>query len=149
MEKSMKVIIMIMSIVMIFAVASTAFAYDPDPFTGNAWNQSKFGVLRNGSERNSVFGCQRCVNVSADGIFGSGTESAVKAYQRAHSGLSVDGVVGTGTWTAFRNDLIIGDLTNTSAGYRLYSGGPIVFAHYSDGRWTTWTRHSVEVVMGS
>ncbi|GAB3874480.1 peptidoglycan-binding domain-containing protein [Terrabacter terrigena] len=35
--------------------------------------------------------------VAADGVLGSGTESAVRGYQAAH-GLSADGVVGDNTW---------------------------------------------------
>ncbi|MGX1269796.1 protein kinase domain-containing protein [Streptomyces phaeoluteigriseus] len=37
----------------------------------------------------------------ADGIFGSGTETAVRAFQ-SDKGLTVDGIVGHGTWTALR-----------------------------------------------
>ena len=39
----------------------------------------------------------------ADGIFGEGTEYAVKAYQREH-GLTADGVVGEDTWTSLTNN---------------------------------------------
>lgn len=38
-----------------------------------------------------------CGAAGADGIFGSGTENAVKAFQR-RNGLSVDGIVGKNTW---------------------------------------------------
>lgn len=40
----------------------------------------------------------------ADGDFGSGTESAVKAYQTA-KGLTVDGIVGEKTWAALDADM--------------------------------------------
>ncbi|USQ88167.1 protein kinase [Streptomyces phaeoluteigriseus] len=39
----------------------------------------------------------------ADGIFGSGTDTAVRAFQR-EGGLSADGIVGHDTWTALRDE---------------------------------------------
>ncbi|MCW2992452.1 MAG: hypothetical protein JWM73_3046 [Solirubrobacterales bacterium] len=42
---------------------------------------------------------QRRLGVTADGVFGPGTLSAVKAFQRNH-GLTADGVVGPATWSA-------------------------------------------------
>jgi hypothetical protein len=42
---------------------------------------------------------QRALGISADGLFGSGTESAVKSFQSQH-GLTADGVVGPATWQA-------------------------------------------------
>lgn len=41
-----------------------------------------------------------CGSAGADGIFGSGTAAAVRAYQKDH-GLSVDGEVGPKTWASF------------------------------------------------
>jgi peptidoglycan hydrolase-like protein with peptidoglycan-binding domain len=38
-----------------------------------------------------------CGGSGADGIFGAGTENAVKAFQR-HHGLTVDGIAGKKTW---------------------------------------------------
>lgn len=38
-------------------------------------------------------------SVDADGLFGKGTQDAVKAFQRDH-GLSADGIVGANTWAA-------------------------------------------------
>jgi N-acetylmuramoyl-L-alanine amidase len=38
-----------------------------------------------------------CGTSGADGIFGAGTENAVKSFQR-HHGLTVDGIVGKKTW---------------------------------------------------
>lgn len=54
-------------------------------------------LIRRGSRGKDVKRIQRAVGVKVDGIFGSGTERAVKAYQRRHS-LSVDGLVGKNTW---------------------------------------------------
>ncbi len=42
---------------------------------------------------------QHKLGVAADGVFGPGTKTAVKAFQRAH-GMAADGVVGKGTWSA-------------------------------------------------
>ena len=54
------------------------------------------GVVSRGSE---VRIAQRRLGVTADGVFGPGTQRAVKAFQRAH-GLTADGVVGPATWQA-------------------------------------------------
>lgn len=39
-----------------------------------------------------------CGGFGADGVFGAGTETSVRAYQGAH-GLAVDGIVGAKTWS--------------------------------------------------
>ncbi|PAF19766.1 peptidoglycan recognition protein family protein [Terribacillus saccharophilus] len=54
-------------------------------------------LIKKGSRGKDVERIQRAVDVKADGIFGSGTESAVKAYQK-RKGLSADGIVGPATW---------------------------------------------------
>ena len=46
-----------------------------------------------------VMAIQLLVGVAADGVFGAGTESAVKAFQSSH-GLVADGIVGPATWSA-------------------------------------------------
>lgn len=62
-------------------------------------------TLRNGSKGNQVRTLQRLLNGmgyksgSVDGIFGSKTLAATKAFQRAKR-LEVDGIVGKNTWTA-------------------------------------------------
>ncbi|CAB4924515.1 unannotated protein [freshwater metagenome] len=47
----------------------------------------------------SVRRLQAALGIDADGVFGPGTESAVKEFQRTHS-LTPDGVVGPATWQA-------------------------------------------------
>jgi peptidoglycan hydrolase-like protein with peptidoglycan-binding domain len=46
--------------------------------------------------------------VTADGIFGSGTEAAVEAFQRS-KGLGADGIVGPNTWAALQKTVRQGD----------------------------------------
>ena len=51
------------------------------------------------SRGGGVRSMQRALGVSADGVFGPGTQAAVKSFQRAH-GLTADGVVGPQTRSA-------------------------------------------------
>lgn len=90
-------------------------ALDPDGIAGSdTWNALSEGepmpVLREGSHGDIVAAVQEALIEYAphrwetaprrvDGIFGSDTADAVKAFQRWH-GLSADGVVGDLTWTA-------------------------------------------------
>ena len=54
-------------------------------------------LLKNGSKGEEVKQLQTLLGLSADGIFGNGTESKVKEWQSAN-GLTADGIVGGGTW---------------------------------------------------
>lgn len=64
-----------------------------------------FPELQNGAKAGKVAVLQtlligygyNCGGYGADGEFGSGTESSVRAFQ-SHAGLSVDGIVGEATW---------------------------------------------------
>ena len=56
-------------------------------------------TIKKGSKGNVVKVWQIIVGVTADGIFGSGTEKATKTWQ-ASAGLTVDGVVGPRSWKA-------------------------------------------------
>ncbi|MEA2366164.1 MAG: hypothetical protein QOI32_1676, partial [Thermoleophilaceae bacterium] len=53
--------------------------------------------LQVGSQGALVAEVQRELHISADGVFGVQTDSAVRSYQRA-AGLEVDGIVGLATW---------------------------------------------------
>lgn len=59
-------------------------------------------ILKKGSRGESVKQLQSYLGLIVDGIFGSATESAVKAYQKAN-GLYPDGIVGTKTFETLIN----------------------------------------------
>jgi hypothetical protein len=54
-------------------------------------------LLKKGSQGADVKTVQTFLKITADGIFGSGTEAAVKSWQGAN-GLTADGIVGDKTW---------------------------------------------------
>ena len=54
-------------------------------------------LLKVGSRGPEVKSLQEFLGIGADGIFGKGTEFAVKEFQKLN-GLTVDGLVGPGTW---------------------------------------------------
>lgn len=56
-------------------------------------------TIKKGSKGNAVKVWQIIIGVAADGIFGSGTESATKTWQSKH-GLTADGIVGKMSWKA-------------------------------------------------
>lgn len=56
-------------------------------------------TLRRGARGEFVVTVQKAVSVNADGIFGTRTEAAVRAFQRGHA-LVPDGIVGPLTWAA-------------------------------------------------
>lgn len=56
-------------------------------------------TIKKGSKGNAVKVWQIIIGAAADGIFGSGTESATKTWQRNH-GLAADGIVGKMSWKA-------------------------------------------------
>ncbi|MGV0028489.1 peptidoglycan-binding domain-containing protein [Phormidesmis priestleyi] len=66
-------------------------------------------TLRLGNTGEDVKFVQRVLNVygfgslAEDGVFGSGTEAAVKRYQSSR-GLPADGIVGSGTWARIIHD---------------------------------------------
>ena len=54
-------------------------------------------VLRKGTRGTEVKQLQEFLEISADGIFGAGTEAVVKKWQTLN-GLFADGIVGPKTW---------------------------------------------------
>jgi len=56
-------------------------------------------LLKYGTQGGDVRQVQELLHISADGIFGRNTRSAVLAFQQAN-GLAVDGIVGPITWSA-------------------------------------------------
>lgn len=65
---------------------------------------SAWPLVRQGARQHPVKTMQYLLrahghNLTVDGIFGPGTDAAVRDFQR-HSGLAVDGIVGPSTWPA-------------------------------------------------
>ena len=60
-------------------------------------------LLKKGSKGKEVKQLQEALGVGVDGIFGSGTETAVKKFQK-DNGLGADGIVGSKTWEAIGID---------------------------------------------
>jgi len=63
-----------------------------------------YPTIRRGSEGDLVIQAQDLMSkdgstVKVDGIFGGGTQSAVRGFQRRHK-LPVDGIIGPETWAA-------------------------------------------------
>lgn len=87
-------------------------------------------VLRPGSAGPEVMEVQRLLNITVDGKYGPATETAVRAFQRAH-GLEVDGICGPKVWAALGEDdmftdddrRILRDLTK-ALDYRHHHGNP-------------------------
>ena len=66
------------------------------PDTFSAMGLHELVLLRKGSRGTSVVRLQEGLGIEADGIFGSGTEAAVKAFQ-AENSLDADGLAGPET----------------------------------------------------
>jgi murein L,D-transpeptidase YcbB/YkuD len=69
-----------------------------------AGSVSPWPLVRNGDQQHPVQTLQHLLRarahpVTVDGIFGSNTDSAVRAFQQ-EKGLAVDGIVGPNTWSA-------------------------------------------------
>lgn len=86
----------------------------PDGMVGSATWPQVVVTVRNGDSNQAVRALQTLLNskrsagLTVDGIFGSGTLSAVRSFQSA-KGLTVDGIAGPATWSA-----LIGSSVSTS-----------------------------------
>jgi Putative peptidoglycan binding domain len=82
------------------SVRSTKSHYDDtSPWALFGGGAGQRPVLRKGASGIYVRELQTLLAISADGIFGGGTEKAVRDFQVVY-GLAVDGVVGPATWAA-------------------------------------------------
>ncbi len=81
-------------------------------------------LIKKGLRGNEVKELQEFLGIGADGIFGSGTEAAVKKWQTAN-GLTADGIVGPATWDAM-------GLATTDASEKVYTteNGLVIHKHY-------------------
>lgn len=77
------------------AVRNGAIVRPPIPKT----DAKKRPTLRRGMSSADVQDLQKALGLTADGVFGSRTESALRAWQRKH-GLVPDGVLGPAGWAA-------------------------------------------------
>ncbi|GAA5528069.1 penicillin-insensitive murein endopeptidase [Herpetosiphon gulosus] len=67
--------------------------------SAHAFSAAFFHTISKGNRGTDVKAMQYLLNISADGVFGSGTESSVKSFQSSQ-GLGADGIVGPNTWNA-------------------------------------------------
>lgn len=81
-------------------------------------------ILKKGSRGNEVKELQKFLGITADGIFGPGTEKHVKKWQ-SDNGLVVDGIVGPATWDAM-------GLATTDDSEKVYEteNGLVINRHY-------------------
>ncbi|WP_166970279.1 peptidoglycan-binding domain-containing protein [Brevibacterium atlanticum] len=107
----MKRVIGLLTLTLALTGAGVAVPVATSPQPAEAASCSSQPTISRGSTGQAVFGLQTSLmqgglpyrnspwNVTADGVFGSKTEKAVRDFQKKH-GLSVDGIVGKKTWCA-------------------------------------------------
>ena len=89
-----------------------------------ACSSGGYPTLKKGSLSNYVLIAQDDLNTlgyntnGLDGIFGSRTLSAVKAYQQ-NMGLQVDGIIGCNTWRSLQEDVIGKGRTSTTIDWQI------------------------------
>jgi peptidoglycan hydrolase-like protein with peptidoglycan-binding domain len=110
----------------------------PEPTT----TTTHYITLENGDEGRQVKLLQRELGIHQDGIFGSETEAAVRAFQ-ASRGLEVDGIVGPKTSTALVDDVATSPVLGENSPAAVASTNVDVDvetpAHASDGSATATT----------
>jgi hypothetical protein len=84
-------------------------------------------LLKVGSRGLEVKLLQEFLNIGNDGIFGKGTEKAVKVWQ-TKNGLSADGIVGPTTWSAMGLDKLA--TTDKSEATYITENGLVINRHY-------------------
>ncbi len=90
--------------------------------SGLSTSAASYSTVKKGSQGADVKTLQTMLNkvddagLTVDGIFGSGTEKAVKNFQKAN-GLTVDGIVGKNTWTALEKQYNTSNLKIGSGNY--------------------------------
>lgn len=76
-----------------------------------AFTQAFFHTQSTGNRGNDVRVLQYLLNLTADGVFGSGTATAVRNFQTS-KGLAADGVAGPATWSALVPTIRLGSSGN-------------------------------------
>lgn len=77
--------------------------HDSDVGEDDHADAENYGVLRKGMRGEGVRVMQEALGIGADGIFGPGTERALKTWQAAH-GLTADGICGPATFAKLLDD---------------------------------------------
>lgn len=101
-----------------FALTPTWVHFDKR-FGSPACSSGGFPLIKRGSKSNYVLIAQDDLNTlgyrtgGLDGIFGSQTQAAVRAYQ-SQVGLTADGIVGCNTWRSLQEEVVGKGATSTT-----------------------------------
>ena len=107
--KTRRIVSLILAVLMLFSFEVSASA-------------ATYSTVRKGDTGSDVRTLQTMLNavsnagLTVDGIFGSGTETAVKNFQKANS-LTADGIVGAKTWAALEAKYTSSSGLTIGAGY--------------------------------
>ena len=146
MKKAVKrVIPFVLIVVLCFSMAMPAFADENVNYVVSKFYQ--IGTLGVGSDNDYVIAVQRFLYLhpetssmivqsgGCDGYFGTGTQSAVIAFQDNYDALVADGAVGRQTWTVISAELTPQYTTSYGASSPVSllkkSGGNVLYAWYA------------------